>query len=94
MTASAPDSWDALKGYSYEQRNDFASKANEYANRLDTSLTTAKGAAAARITEARDALRTAASEANHATAETWDATKDRIGRAWQQADSAVRSAAE
>jgi hypothetical protein len=88
------ESWDNLKGYSYDQRSDFAAKATEYANRLDTRVATAKGTASTKLTEARDELRSAATQASQATADTWDATKDRVGAAWQKADMAVRSAAE
>jgi hypothetical protein len=94
VRASASDTWDSLKNYSYDQRSEFTQKVTEYANRLDNNLSVAKGSAGAKVTEARDELRTAAAELSNATADTWDATKDRVGRAMQKADSAIRSAAE
>ena len=90
----AADTWDNLKNYSYDQRSEFTQKVTDYSNRLDNSLSVAKGTSAQKVTEARDELRMAASDVSNATADTWDATKDRVGRAMQKADSAIRSAAE
>lgn len=91
---NANDTWTSIKGYTYQQKSDFAAKANEVAAKLDRDAAAAKGAAANRLAEARDELRTAANEVSNATADTWDATKDRVGRAMQKADSAYHNAAE
>ena len=91
---TAPDSWDSLKTASYDQRSEVATKVNNYAQQLDQRIENATGEASTRLAEARDELRTAASEVSNATAETWEATKERIGRAWQKAESATMSVAE
>lgn len=91
---AATDSWDNLKNYSYDQRSEFAAKANEFANALDMRIQTAKGETSTRLAEARDDLRTAANEVSNATQDTWEATKERVGRAWQKAESAAQSVAE
>ena len=93
-TAAATDTWDTIKTYSYDQRSEFATRANEVAARLERDATTAKGASANRLSEARDELRTAASEVSQATSDTWEATKERVGRALQKAESAYQSVAE
>lgn len=93
-TAGTVDSWDSLKTYSYEQRSEFANRANEYAQNLDRRIQNATGEASTRLAEARDELRTAASEVSNATADTWEATKERVGRAWQKAESAAQNVAE
>jgi hypothetical protein len=91
---AATDSWDNLKNYSYDQRSEFAAKANEFANTLDERIQSAKGETSTRLAEARDDLRTAANEVSNATQDTWEATKERVGRAWQKAESAAQSVAE
>lgn len=93
-TTAATDSWDNLKNYSYDQRSEFAAKANEFANTLDQRIQNAKGETSTRLAEARDDLRTAANEVSNATQDTWEATKERVGRAWQKAESAAQSVAE
>jgi hypothetical protein len=92
--ASAADTWNSIKTYSYDQKSEFAAKANEVAARLERDAATAKGTASSRLAEARDELRTAATEISNATADTWEATKDRVGRALEKAETAYANAAE
>lgn len=92
--ASATESWDNLKDYSYDRRAEFEVKAQAMAARLDQQATTATGEASRELAEARDELRTAASELSNATAETWESSKERVGRAWQKAEAAFENAAE
>src|SRR5688500_4053706 len=92
--ASAADTWNSIKTYSYDQKSEFAAKASEVAARLERDAATAKGATSSRLAEARDELRTAATEINNATADTWEATKDRVGRALEMAETAYANAAE
>lgn len=94
MTASTTDTWDNLKDYSYDQRTEFAAKAQAMADQLDAQTANAQGEASRELAEARDELRTAAAEVSNATAETWEATKERVGRAWQKAESSFQNAAE
>lgn len=88
------DTWDSVKNFSYDQRSDFIAKTSAYTAELDAKAGAAKGDAKNRLAQARDDLRNAASELNSATAQTWDTAKERVGRAWQQAESAYRNAAE
>jgi hypothetical protein len=83
MTANAADTWNTIKTYSYQQKAEFAAKANEVAARLERDAASAKGAASKRLADARDDLRTAAAEVGNATANTWDTTKARVGSALQ-----------
>jgi hypothetical protein len=92
--ADASDTWNSIKTYSYDQRSEFAEETNKVAARLEQDAATAQGAASSRLAEARDELRTAATEINNATADTWEATKDRVGRALEKAETAYANAAE
>jgi len=92
--AMAPATWDTLKNSSYEQRTDVAAKANAYADKLDADAKKAKGATADRLAEARDELRTAATEVSNASASTWQAAKDKVGDAWKKAQTASQNVAE
>jgi hypothetical protein len=92
--AGAADTWNSIKTYSYDQKSEFAAKTAEVTARLESDAATAKGAASSRLAEARDELRTAATEINNATADTWEATKDRVGRALEKAETAYANAAE
>jgi len=91
---AAPASWDTLKNYSFDQRNEVVTKVNQYADKLDSDAKNAKGPTANRLAQARDELRNAATEATNATATTWQATKDKVGDAWKKAESAYQNAAE
>ena len=91
-TNAMAESWSDLKDYSYEQRSEFAAKANAYAATLDQRIQVAGGEASEELAEARDELRAAANEVSNATAETWDATKERVAEAWNKAQMAYRPA--
>jgi len=93
-TAAMTDRWQDLQAYSYDRRNEFAEKANDFAERLDDRIQNAQGEASTRLAEARDELREAASAVSNATAETWESTKERVGRAWTKAEAAAQSVAE
>lgn len=94
MAVNANETWANIKDYSYDKRAEFAAKTDDYAAQLDRDLQNAKGDASKRIAEARDELRTAATEISNATADTWATTKERVGRAWQKAESATQNVAE
>jgi hypothetical protein len=91
-TTAMADTWDDLKDYSYEQRSEFATKANNYADQLDRRIQTAGDKASDQLADARDELRAAANDVSNATAETWDATKERVARAWTRAQTAYQAA--
>lgn len=93
-TAVTTDRWQDLQTYSYDRRNEFAEKANEFAERLDDRIQHAQGETSTRLAEARDELREAASAVSNATAETWESTKELVGRAWTKAEAASMSVAE
>lgn len=94
MLASAAGTWDNIKDYSYNQRAEFAVKTQALADQLDLRTATAKGSASRQLAEVRDELRMAAAEVGNATAETWESTKERAGRAWQKAESQLQNVAE
>lgn len=87
-------SWAQLQDLSYDQRNELATKANDYAAKLDRDATSAKGETAKHLADARDNLRSAASEISNATADTWAVTKQRVADAWVKAEAAYQHAAE
>lgn len=91
-TTAMSDTWDDLKDYSYEQRSEFAAKANNYAEQLDRRIQTAGNEASDELAEARDELRAAANDVSNATADTWDSTKQRVARAWTRAQTAYQAA--
>lgn len=91
-TTAMADTWDDVKDYTYERRSEFATKANVYAEQLDRRVQTAGKEASSDLAEARDELRAAANDVSNATADTWDATKDRVARAWTRAQSAYQAA--
>lgn len=94
MATNANETWENIKDYSYDKRAEFAAKTNDYAAQLDRDLQNAKGDSSKRLAEARDDLRSAATEISNATADTWAATKERVGRAWQKVQSAAQNVAE
>lgn len=94
MLAATTDTWDNVKDYSFERRAELEAKAAAMTARLEQQAVGAEGEKARGLAEARDELRSAVAEVSNATIETWDTTKERVGRAWQKAESAFQHAAE
>jgi hypothetical protein len=94
MSTTQNVSWDQVKDLSYDQRNELAAKANDYAAKLDRDATSAKGNTAKHLADARDNLRSAAAEISNATSDTWNTTKQHVADAWQKAEAAYQNAAE
>lgn len=94
----ASETWNAIKGDTYDQRADFAAGLERIATRVDNAIQilTAKRStlpetstqdwdfAMKELGEARTNLRYQFTELNKATPETWNETKDRVGGAWQR----------
>ena len=86
--------WQEIKGYSYDQRDQFKAKLNDMADQISTEASNAKGKAANQLSDARDNLRSAIAQVDQATSDTWQATKNQVGQAVQKAESAYQNAAE
>ncbi len=100
-TATASDTWAAIKDLTYEQRAEFAAGAASLENVLAGQISElrAKRAAMAASTtdwdfamkELNDSqayLKSMVEEAGRATPETWDQEKDKVSMAWQRAEEA------
>lgn len=86
--------WQQIKDYSFDQRDQFKAKLNTIADQINSEAANAKGQAGTQLADARDNLRSAISQVDQATSDTWQATKDQIAQAVQKAESAYRNAAE
>lgn len=91
---SLDSTWQEIKGYAYDQRDQFKAKLNDMVDQISTEASSAKGQAATQLADARDNLRSSISQVDQATSDTWQSTKDQVGQAVQKAESAYRNAAE
>src|SRR5688572_31993571 len=99
--------FDALTGYTYEQRSDFQTKAEEALNKLDRKVDEWKmksrdlagdareswDAAVAELRVKRESLRQSFARTREATADNWDDMKASFRRAWDDLEDSFEKAA-
>ena len=99
--------FDTLTGYTYEQRSDFQTKAEEALNKLDRKMDEWKmksrdlagdareswDAAVADLRVKRESLRQSFSRMREATADNWDDLKGSFRRAWEDLEDSYERAA-
>ena len=104
--AALTETWDKVKAYSFEKRDEFAASARSLGARMDSELSELrKNYSAERASAARKAameeLRN--SEADYkaklgalgnATAATWDSAKQSVIAAWERLEASYRKARE
>ena len=98
--------FDSLTGYTYEQRSDFQTKAEEALNKLDRKLDEWKmksrelagdtreawDAAIADLRVKRESLRQSFARMREATAENWDDLKGSFRRSWEDLEDSFERA--
>jgi hypothetical protein len=101
-TPAISDPWEAIKYKSYEKRTEFAAGTGRLVGKLDEQIrqlnekratlpeTSVKewDFAMKGLIAARSYLKSVIAELGEVTSETWDQSKDKIGRAWQDAQEA------
>ena len=99
---SAGDPWEAIKDFTFEQRGEFLAGAGRLLEKIDGQIRQLKERrpkvpetsatdwdfAMKGLVEARSYLKSSIARLSETTAETWSEAKERIGRAWQQAEGA------
>jgi hypothetical protein len=102
VKATASNSWDSIKEYTYEKRDDFAASLDRMAAKHDSAIqemnAKLKGLpdAAARerdhavkeFNEARVELKSQLANLNKSTAETWADAKEKAAKSWQRVQAA------
>ncbi len=96
----AADSWEQIKGYTFEQRDEFAASMDRMGTALEAKLEKVPAATApareATVTEfkaARAALKVQLAAARTSTSETWAHTKAETAAAWQRVQTAFNQIA-
>jgi|CZKI01.1.fsa_nt_gi hypothetical protein len=101
VAASASASWDAINGFTYEQRADFAAGVVRLESQLDGQINELNAKRAAmtagtkdwdfamgEMTHARSYLQSMAAEVSGATPDTWSQEKEKVNQAWLKAQEA------
>jgi hypothetical protein len=101
VAASASASWDAIKGFTYEQRADFVAGIVRLESQLDGQINELNAKRAAmttgtkdwdfamgEMTNARSYLQSMATEVGSATPDTWSQEKEKVNQAWLKAQEA------
>jgi len=105
-TGEDPSDFDSLTGYTYEQRSEYRTKAEEALNKLDRKLDEWKmksrdlagdaratwDAAVADLRVKRENLRQSFSRMRDATADNWDELKGSFRRAWEDLEDSFEKA--
>ena len=100
--------FDSLTGYTYEQRSDFQTKAEEALNKLDRKVDEWKlksrdlagdareswDAAVADLRVKRESLRQSFARMREATADNWDDMKASFRRAWEDLEDSFEKTAD
>ena len=98
VKTAAVDSWDSLKGYTYEKREDFAAGLDRMSDKKDAELRAmnarlaglpdetakARDHAVKDYNEARASLKTHLAEVRASSADTWADAKEKTNQAWQR----------
>lgn len=99
---TASDSWDTVKGNTYDQRGAFAAGLGHMTERMDAAIARLQAKRATlpqtsikdwdfamkELSEARSDLHFQVGELDKATPETWNDIKDKLAQAWQRTKDA------
>jgi hypothetical protein len=102
VKAAAVDSWDSIKDYTYDKRNDFAASLDRMAAKHDADIremnakvkglpeTAAKerDRALKEFNEAHIYLKSQLTELRNGTADTWDNAKKKVAESWEHVQAA------
>jgi hypothetical protein len=102
VQATATDSWDSIKDYTYEKRADFAagldrmeassdaeiSALNAKMKGLPDAAAKTRDSANKEFTDASAQLKTSLADVRASTADTWAAAKDKAAQGWQRVHAA------
>ncbi|MGA2018238.1 MAG: hypothetical protein ABSH26_14925 [Opitutaceae bacterium] len=102
VKAAASDTWDSIKGFTYDRRSDFSVSIDRMSAQLDektrefrTKVAGASDAASKdresaikEYDEARADLKSRLSELGNATADTWADAKEKVAQAWKRVQGA------
>lgn len=97
------DSWDSIKDYTYEKREDFAASLDRMATKRDADIQAlnakmtglpddaakARDSAVKEFNEARAELKSQLADLRSATAETWASAKEKATHTWQRMQAAA-----
>lgn len=99
---TAVDSWESIKDYTHDKRDDFAASLERMAAKHDDSISTMnakltglpdaaakqRDRASKEFKDARAHLKAQLAELRAATADTWSDAKEKVAQAWQHVQSA------
>jgi UDP-N-acetylglucosamine enolpyruvyl transferase len=105
VQATASDSWNSIKDYTYEKRADFASGLDRMAAANDTDVRAmnakmkglpddaakARDSANREFADASAQLKTSLADLRASTADTWAAAKDKAAQGWQRVNAAYEA---
>jgi hypothetical protein len=86
--ATAVDSWDSVKGYTYEKRTEFSAGIGRMASRLDDKTRDLKDRSTTDYDAARADLKSKLTDLGNATAATWDEAKQKTADSWKHVQAA------
>jgi hypothetical protein len=106
VKTTAVDSWDNIKDYSYEKREDFAAGLDRMSDKRDAELRSmnaklaglpddtakARDHAVKDFNEARASLKTHLTDLRASSADTWAAAKEKTAESWQRVQTAYDKA--
>lgn len=92
---AAVGTWGAIKDYSFEKKSDFADAMDSMAAKTDAGVDTlavksepTRDKAVEEYKEARAVLKMQLGNLREASADTWSATKEKTGQAWEGVEAA------
>jgi len=102
VKATASDSWDSIKDFTYEKRADFSASIDRMAAQFDDKARELRAKVAGatdaaskdresaikEYDEARADLKSRLSELGNATADTWADAKEKVAQAWKRVQAA------
>lgn len=95
----AVNTWDSIKNYTYEKKSDFADGIDRLAQATDEKIKAlpektsgARATAVQEYQDARAALKSSLTDLREASADTWDAAKEKTNQAWKRVQAAYENA--
>ena len=102
VKTAAVDSWDSIKDYTYQKRNDFADTLNRMASKYDADIremnakvkdlpeaaAEERDRALKEFNEANIYLKSLLMDLRTGTADTWDNAKKKVAEAWEHVQAA------
>jgi hypothetical protein len=99
VAATASDSWDSVKDYTYDKRVEFTAsigrmtarfddKSREWKDKASDSTSADRASAVKDYDDARADLKAKLTDLDNATADTWADAKDKVAQAWKRVQAA------